>query len=328
MAHAATPAGTRPSLWGKGHPSRWRAGLRDVPGTLPPVIDLSLQTLRAAAGIGVAGNFAGHLEQAGEAADFANVVPTAAEAPKGIFPWFIPGREGFLGTFPVTHEVLELPDEPGVALQIEPEVCVLCDLDYDDAGVVAAMHPRLVAAWNDCSIRREGARKISHKKNWGPASKGVAARGFPVADLAADGGLATLRIAAFMRRDGVAHAYGVDSPARAYSYAGATLTDWMLDRLAHQHGSDDTPLEPVGRYLIEAGAPARVLIGIGATRYTPFGESTYLVAGDESIVVVYDEASSSPDDVARAVAAGGEHALPDASVLVQSVRVASDDAAP
>ena len=32
-------------------------------------------------------------------------------------------------------------------------------------------------AHNDCSIRREGAKKISEKKNWGACSKGTAARG-------------------------------------------------------------------------------------------------------------------------------------------------------
>ncbi len=323
MGHAASPPGTRLPLWGKGQPSRCRGGRGEVPGTLPPVIDVSLKALRAAAGIGVAGNFAGHLEQAGEAADFANVVPTASEAPKGIFPWFMPGREGFLGTFPVTHDVLELPDEPGVDLQIEPEVGVLVGLTYDEHGTVVGIAPQAAAAWNDCSIRREGTRKISHKKNWGPASKGVAARGFAVEDISAEGGLADLRIASFMRRGGEVHAYGVDSPARGYSYAGATLIDWMLDRLRHQVGADDTPLEPVGRYLDEAGRPDYALIGIGATRYTAFGECTYLIAGDESIVIVYDAAASSPDEVARAVAAGDEHALPRASVLVQHVASAA-----
>lgn len=283
------------------------------------MISIDLTALRAAAGLGVAGNFAGHLEQAGEAADFVNVVPVAAEAPKGIFPWFVPGRSGQLGVFPVTHDLLVLPDEPGVDLQIEPEVGVIARLGYDAAGTVVSVQPEAIAAWNDCSIRREGARKISDKKNWGPASKGVAARGFGVSDISADGGLAPLRIACFMRRDGQTHEYGVDSPAAGYSYAGPTLIDWLLDRLANQQGSDDTPLEPVGEYLREAGCPERALIGIGATRYTPFGESTYLVAGDESIVIVYDQRESSPAEVAAAVAAGEEDSLPAASVLRQEV---------
>jgi hypothetical protein len=285
------------------------------------VIDVALDVLRQAAGLGVAGNFAGHLEQAGEAADFANVVPTAAEAPKGMFPWYVPGRDGQLGVFPVTHDLLELPDQPGVDLQIEPEVGLVARLGYDDAGRVAHIAPEAVVAWNDCSIRREGARKISDKKNWGPASKGVAARGFAVRDIDPAGGLAGLRIASFMRRAGEVHEYGVDSPAAGYSYAGSTLIDWMIDRLREQAGADDTPLEPVGDYLAAAGCPDRALIGIGATRYTPFGESTYLVAGDESIVVVYDEQASSPARVRDAVRAGEEDSLDRASLLVQRVGV-------
>ncbi|MBM3634385.1 MAG: hypothetical protein FJW99_03705 [Actinobacteria bacterium] len=285
------------------------------------MIDLALGALRSAAGLGVAGNFAGHLEQAGEAADFANVVPTTTEAPKGIFPWYVPGRDGQLGVFPVTHDLLVLPDQPGVDLQIEPEVGLIARLGYDARGRVEAIVPEAVAAWNDCSIRREGARKISDKKNWGPASKGVAARGFAVRDIDPAGGLAGLRIASFVRRGGEAHEYGVDSPAASYSYAGSTLIDWMIDRLREQEGSDDTPLEPVGDYLAAAGYPGSTLIGIGATRYTPFGESTYLVAGDESIVVVYDERASSPARVRDAVLAGEEDSLDRASLLVQRVEV-------
>ena len=39
---------------------------------------------------GVAGNFTGHLEQAGEAADFKNVKTLEQNAPKAIFPTFLP----------------------------------------------------------------------------------------------------------------------------------------------------------------------------------------------------------------------------------------------
>jgi len=189
--------------------------------------------------------------------------------------------------------------------------------------MTAPSRPRPWPRWNDCSIRREGARKISDKKNWGAASKGVAARGFAVTDIDPGGGLAGLRIASFMRRGGEVHEYGVDSPAAGYSYAGATLIDWMIDRLREQTGSDDTPLEPVGDYLAQAGCPERALIGIGATRYTPFGESTYLLPGDESIVVVYDEGASPPARVRDAVMAGEEESLDRASLLVQRVGVSA-----
>lgn len=279
---------------------------------------LDLGACRDAIGIGVAGNFAGHLEQAGEAVDFARVV-ASADAPKGIFPWYVPGSETFLGTFPVASDRLIVPGGEEVNLQIEPEVGALCDLAYDEDGMVTAVTPRRVGAFNDCSIRRPGATKISHKKNWGPASKGMASTVFAVDDIEPDGGFATLRLASFLRRDGVTSAYGVDSAARDYSYAGARLLDWLVDRLRNQLGSDDTPLEPVGRYACDAGRPATALIGIGATRYTDLGESTYLRAGDESIVVLYDGAVVPRDRVADAVGDGRELELPSASVLTQLV---------
>jgi len=289
---------------------------------VPRVIDIAIDDLRAAAGIGVAGNFAGHLEQAGEAADFVNVVAESAQAPKGIFPWHMPGRDGYLGVFPLSADTIIWPvRDHAVDLQIEPEVGAICRLTYDADGNVTAIAAEAVAAFNDCSIRVAGAPKISQKKNWAPASKGLAARGFAVSDLDPTGGLATLRIACFMRRDGAVHEYGIDSPARGYSYAGTTLIDWIIERLANQQGSPDTPLEPVGQYLRDAGYPGHAVFGIGATRYTAFGESNYLLPGDESIVVVYDERVHAPAHVQAAVNAGREASLRDASVLLQAVRL-------
>jgi hypothetical protein len=280
--------------------------------------------LSALVGFGVAGNFAGHLEQAGEAADFVNVTPAATEAPKGIFPWYVPGDAGFLGTFPLASDRIELPasDEP-LNLQVEPEAGVIFAVGYDRAGVPRSLTPRAIGAFNDCSIRRAGATKISHKKNWGPASKGLASDLFPIASLDADGPARTLRLACFLRRGGRAEAYGIDSPLTGYSYFGDTLTGWILDRLNHQTGSPDTPLEDVGALLRAAGSPPEVLVGIGATRYTALGQDTYLQPGDESVVVVYDGAVTNPEALARAFTDGTEDGLAAASVLRQ--RVVSTD---
>ena len=287
------------------------------------MIDVDLEGLRTAAGIGVAGNFAGHLEQAGEAADFTSV-SAAPDAPKGVFPWYLPGAEGFLGVFPLAtdHVAEPAPDAPG-DLQIEPEAGALCRVAYDRAGVVTGLAPFALGAFNDCSIRRPGAPKISHKKNWGPASKGIAPHLMEVADLEPDGALRTLRLACFLRRDGTARAYGVDSPLAGYSYAGTRLLDWLVERLGAQTGGPGSPLEDVGAQLREAGCPEVVVVGVGATRYTPLGETSYLRDGDESIVVVYDGATVSPARVEAAVAVGEEDTLPAASVLRQPVRPGS-----
>lgn len=287
-----------------------------------------LPDLHTVFGFGVAGNFAGHLEQAGEAADFASVKAASAEAPKGIFPWYVPAGvatadaasvPAFLHTFPLSHEEVALPQGEGLDLQIEPEVGLLARVEYGAGGDVDRLVPEAIGAFNDCSIRRPGAEKISHKKNWGAGSKGLAPLLLGIHDLAPDGPTATFRLACFLRRDGVAHPYGVDSAVPDYSYYGQQLLDWLVDRLQHQTGAAGTPLEPVGAYLRAAGNPDHVLIGIGATRYTPLGESTFLGVDDESIVVVYDASVTEPAAVELAVADGVEDELPAASVLRQRV---------
>jgi len=259
------------------------------------VIEMDLDEARGWFGFGVAGNFAGHLEQAGEAVDFTNV-ESKGDAPKGIFPWYAPGHDSFLGEFPLSHDALIVPKTTAVDgplnLQIEPEVGLACHVVWDGDTVVT-LRPFALGAFNDCSIRRPNARKISDKKNWGPASKGVARDFFKVGDLTPDGRTATLRLLCYLRTaDGVHHEYGVDSPLLGYSYYGEVLLDWIVERLANQKGSPDTPLEDVGALMVVCGRPHTVLIGIGATRYTALGESTYLKPGDEAIVRVYDTADA------------------------------------
>ena len=270
-------------------------------------------------GFGVAGNFAGHLAQAGEAADFVSVGGDDSR-PKGIFPFYVPGGDTFLGRFPISSDAITLPpSDVALHLQIEPEAAVVARVEYADDGTVASLTPTAIGAFNDCSIRRPGAKKISEKKNWGANSKGLAAGLFPVTELRPNGATATLRVASFLRRGHDTHAYGQDSPVTGYSYYGDELLDWVVERLNHQTGSPDTPLEDVGALLRGAGCPATVLLSIGATRYTEFGEATFLVAGDHSVVVLYDATRSTPQQVADAVHAREEHGLPAASVLAQVV---------
>ncbi len=265
------------------------------------MIDIQLDELRSWFGFGVAGNFAGHLEQAGEAADFVNV-SSEGVAPKGIFPWYAPGTDTFLGEFPLSQDAVILPEsaEP-LNLQIEPEVGLACRVRW--AGdVVASLEPFALGAFNDCSIRRPGAPKISHKKNWGPASKGVAPTFFDISDLTPDGPTATLRLVCHLKAaDGELHEYGVDSPLLGYSYYGEVLLDWIVERLANQKGSPETPLEDVGALMVASGHPEHVLIGIGATRYTELGESTFLQPGDEAIVRVYDTESDAISELRQKV---------------------------
>lgn len=267
-------------------------------------------------GLGVAGNFTGHLEQAGEADDFKDLVIEDANAPKGVFPFYVPGDgDHFLHTFPISSDTIRLgSDEENH--QIEPEVSLLCDLAYDGDRVVA-VEPRRAMAHNDCSVRREGAKKISEKKNWGADTKGTSAQSIEIDRFEAGGILDHCRIASFLLREGQLSDYGVDSPASNYSYMYGRLLDWLVTKLNGQ--VDEGPLENISDWLRIAGRPTKALISIGATRYTEFGETTFLARGDQSIVIVYDARRFDGEQV-RAIARGDSEAPTEGlAVLRQNV---------
>ncbi len=267
------------------------------------------------AGFGVAGNFARHLEQAGELEDFAALPQNDDEAPKGVFPFFLAGRDDFLGVDPLSTDTIRLPEDETLKVQGEPEVALYCTLAYED-GRVAAVVPQAFVPFNDCSIRRPGAKKISEKKNWGRASKGVGTVAVAIDTFAPGGIMDRWHLASFLRRDGVLHRYGEDAPLVTYSYFHERLLDWLTQRLAFQQ--DEGPLEALSAYLDAAGRPERVLVSIGATRYTEYGETTFLQPGDEMIVVLYDAEHFDADTVMEGIDSG-VYAAPGLSVLAQKV---------
>jgi len=81
---------------------------------------------------------------------------------------------------------------------------------------------------------------------------------------------------------------------------------------------DSGPLEPLLEYITEAGFPEKVVISIGATRYTPYGEKTFLKEGDEVIVVLYDNDLYCKNPVMM-MAQKGELNVIGVSALVQKV---------
>jgi len=252
--------------------------------------------LKNIAGFGVAGNFAGHLEQAGETPDFVNVKAESATAPKGIFPYYLPKAKGQIGEFPLSHEKICYPQNlsEDAHLQAEPEVCVLFEAHYE-FGKVTELKPQAFAAFNDCSIRKPGAKKISEKKNWGEHTKGISAEFLAIDSLQENAILDQFHIASFLKRDGVWHAYGEDSPVKTYSYFHQQLMDWMQDKLNHQ--ADFGPLENLNQQLHQIGFPKHLMISLGATTYTEFGECTFLQPGDEIAIYVYNRDLVSAQDV-------------------------------
>jgi len=248
--------------------------------------------LKNVIGLGVAGNFAHHLEQAGELKDFENVVTEEPDAPKGIFPFYLPGSDTFLGIYSIGTTELHLPTYEANA-QLEPEIAILFNIVYDDQKSVIDLIAEKFTTFDDCTIRKEGAKKISEKKSWGINSKGIGNKWIAIDKFEEGGVMDEYRLCSFALRDGVLHPYGVDAPLPGYSYFYGKLTKWLIDKMNHQE--DFGPLEDIAAHLKTCKYPEQVLVSIGATAYAEFGETNYLQAGDEVYVIAYHQGKDKPD---------------------------------
>lgn len=150
------------------------------------------------------------MQQAGEADAPDPAADHVQELPPAIFSFYVPKirkqtmeqfspkvREELkrLQRFPVTNAVIQYPTEDTLygsdCVQVEPEVALFCDIEYEELEEsgktikrVKNLIPRKIAAFNDCSVRKlEGAEhvgKLSEKKNWGHASKGISLDAFMI----------------------------------------------------------------------------------------------------------------------------------------------------
>ncbi len=244
-------------------------------------------------GFGIAGNFTGHLEQAGESPDFTDVKTAEPTAPKGIFPFYIPSNGNhYLFSNPYSHDTIRLLNH-NENHQIEPEMSILLTVDYQGT-LVKKLTPTHLFAHNDCSIRRKGARKISEKKNWGMDSKGISLDSIHIDSFDSEI-LKHLHLGCYLMRDDSLHKYGITSPVCNYSYFHQQLLDWMVNQFNSQ--TDQGPLEDLQEWLQIAKQPSQILVSIGATKYTVFGQTNFLRPQDTSIVVLYDDRQFSEERI-------------------------------
>ena len=243
---------------------------------------------------GIAGNFAEHLSQAGEDADFVNVKTDEPDAPKGIFPIYLPNFDTFLGTFPLSSQVIDADFSEDIKLHLEPETCVLFNVLYD-GNDISGLNPQAFSAFNDCSIRRPNAKKISEKKNWGEKCTGISANWLTLSSLDIGCELDNYNIISFIKRDKEVIQHGMDSPVIGYQYFHQKLLGWIIKTLNLQQ--DTGPLENVHQYINQLDKPAQIIISLGATRYTEFGETGFLQPNDEVGIFVYNNTQINQQEV-------------------------------
>lgn len=276
---------------------------------------MSKDHLKEFIGFGIAGNFAHHLDQAGEAADFVDVVTEEENAPKGIFPFYLPNSDTFLGTYPLDSSTLVYPQHDD-NLQMEPEVGLICELKYQD-GKIIDLIPNYFAAYNDATIRKQGASKISQKKNWAAQTKGISSHIIPIDKFEEGGIMDSYHIASFIKRDGTTHMYGQDSAVITYNYFYGKLKNWIIDKLNNQEGFG--PLEDLSSHIKDCAYPKQAVISIGATSYTEFGENNYLEVADECFVFIYDSNKYSPEQIEEFVNTNDIEQKEALSILKQTI---------
>ena len=255
---------------------------------------IDLEELKDYLGFGVAGNFANHLGEAGEADEFSVIETKEKDAPKGMFPFYIPGHDSFLGTFPICDEIIKTHGREADNLQVEAEVALICDFVYEDEKIIDII-PKYFSAFNDFSIRIQDGNKLSTKKNWGPKTKGISSDSIKIDNFTEEGILNRFHIASFIKRDGIVHDYGTTSAVNSYSYFFKQLKDWMIVKLNSQ--IDLGPLEELTQFTKYAKDAKGLIIAAGATAYAEFGKKHFLEKGDEIFVYIYDAHFHSFDDM-------------------------------
>lgn len=255
-------------------------------------ITINTEDLKDYLGFGVAGNFANHLGEAGEADEFAVIETKEKDAPKGLFPFYIPNHESFLGEYPICTEKINYNNIEH--MQVEAEVGLICDFEYKDGKLIDIV-PKYFGAFNDCSNRIQDGNKLSTKKNWGACSKGIAHDFIEIDSFEEDGILSKFHIASFIRRDGILKDYGTVSAVKSYSYFFNQLKDWMIEKFNTQE--DLGPLEELPPFIKNINEHKGMLIAAGATAYSDFGKDHFLEKGDEIFVYVYNAHFHSFEDI-------------------------------
>ncbi len=240
--------------------------------------------MREYLGLGVIGNFANHLEQAGEASCFTNTITSEECAPKGIFPFYVPNNSTFLGRYCFDNTKIIMPNIEHLALQAEPEMAIECHITYND-NKITNIQPISFMAFNDASIRNNTCGKLSEKKNFSTASKGYGQK-IQIDTFDIGGICDKYALTSFVIINDEIHQYGDNTALTNYSYFYQKLITWLINQINTQQ--DCGALENISTIIANANFPTKTIIAIGATSYTEIGQKRYLKENDEICIVAYD----------------------------------------
>lgn len=235
-------------------------------------------------GIGIAGNFAGHLQQTGEEKGLKGEVDT--QRPQALFPFYVSGAsDSYLDVDPYSFDTLILPTDSTAKVQMELEIALIAKVKYLGDSILN-IEPESMTLFNDATYRNAVVDKLAQKKNWGSASKGVASKVIPIAEFSKSADLDKYRFCSFHGRDGVWNTCCNDVSLGDYSYSYEQLLSWLVSQCNAQQ--NEGALHSIQDLFCQAEYPERILISLGSSRYTRYGESHQLKSKDLMCAVLYD----------------------------------------
>lgn len=263
-------------------------------------------------GIGVAGNSAGHLQQTGEGGALPGL--SNADEPQAIFPFYAPGAtEQYLSINPYSAEIVSLPQAVSASVQMEPEVALIAKVTYE-GGAVRNLAAESITLLNDVTYRNLNAAKLAQKKNWGSASKGVARKTLPISGFSDSDGLGRYRYCSFHATRGVWQLCCNDVSLSDYSLCYEPLICWLVNQINTQQEAG--PLHSIKNLLRQSNYPERMIISLGSSRYTDYGEQHRLLKGDQVCAVLYDATVHCFSEIQSAIVKGNFDALNRKHVLL------------
>lgn len=236
-------------------------------------------------GLGIAGNSAGHLQQTGEIKGLSAI--DEAAKPQALFPFFVSNaKQAYLTCMPYSSTQLHLPKAVDAKVQMEAELALKLAVVYGDEGEVRQLTAISMTVINDATYRNASVGKLAEKKNWGLATKGIAADDILIDKFVAGGELDYFRLCGFHQSKGQWQLCGQNTAITEYTYFYQELLQWLLKQIRQQQ--DKNALHNIQDLLSQAHYPEQILVSIGATRYSAYGEQHQLLSGDQTAVILYD----------------------------------------
>lgn len=250
--------------------------------------------------MGVIGNYFGHLSSAENVQE--------SELPSGLF--VIDQNASSL----TTDSIMNYPSL-GENIDIEPEFVIEYDIIYDGEQV-SQVRGRRITIGNDTTIRQlQDAQKISARKSWGKASKGLHSQWWSLESI---DNLSHISLISYIENNGECHLATQPLDIENIKLFGQPLEDWLVTAINQQGG--DGMFDPILPQLQANGYPKTLTLFTGAPNYTAWGKKHFLQPDDIMHIIGYQTTEYNHKEVMELFESNNIKEVPNILYLKQKIK--------